>query len=63
MTEYESSLRILHEKTRSLFAENLDDGTKELLFENLIEQAYYTGQKDATSAVMEEMLHKMRKPL
>lgn len=63
MSDYEPNLRALREKVRSLFAEHLDDSTKELLFENLVEQAYYTGQTDAAQSALEQMLTKARKPL
>ena len=57
----ELSLRPLKEKVRKLCAEEMESSIKELLFENLIDQAYYTGQVDASMSALEDLVAKKEK--
>jgi hypothetical protein len=52
------SLTALRAKARALYAEQHPDSVKELLFENLMEQAYHTGTLDAAMSAMERLLEK-----
>jgi hypothetical protein len=54
----EFALRELQEKARLLVAEKISDGIKELIFVNLIDQAYYTGQHEAAQAALRNLLEK-----
>ena len=52
----QESLKALRAKARALFAESLPDSMKELLWENLMEQAYHTGTLDASMAETERLI-------
>lgn len=56
----EISLRSLREKARRLLEEQIDEGTRGILVENLIEQAYYTGQRDHAFTNLEDTLDKAK---